>query len=187
MDQFFKSENTLNIFNNFLENNIFKNVVNSDTIKPVSEINENKDSFNINALNKKKKRTNTLKIESGSNKGNNSETTLNTNYARKNSKNTNATGNLKLEDLSSFSFSSENTDKRAIFKAFKADEDCQYEMKKMMRLMKNRLSARKCRQKKKNYLGELERKLVETTTELEKLKNIQKNEKNIENIICIVI
>ena len=52
--------------------------------------------------------------------------------------------------------------------------------------MKNRLSARKCRLKKKNYMSELEKKLEDTQTELERLKTVIKKENHIENIITIV-
>jgi uncharacterized protein YggL (DUF469 family) len=53
--------------------------------------------------------------------------------------------------------------------------------------MKNRLSARKCRQKKKYYVDELENKLIQLQTELEGYKKIQKKEKYLENMISLVI
>ncbi len=90
----------------------------------------------------------------------------------------------KTEDSSVTSENTEN--KKAIFKTFKSD-DSHSEMRKMMRLMKNRLSARKCRQKKKYYVDELENKLIQLQTELEGYKKIQKKEKYLENMISLVI
>ena len=83
---------------------------------------------------------------------------------------------------------SENTDKRTIFKTFKAsrNSDSQSEMKKMMRLMKNRLSARKCRQKKKYYVEQMEEEILQLKIELEKYKNMEKKEKSLEGMIKAV-
>jgi hypothetical protein len=83
---------------------------------------------------------------------------------------------------------SENTDKRTIFKTFKAsrNSDSQNEMKKMMRLMKNRLSARKCRQKKKYYVEQMEEEILQLKNELEKYKNMEKKEKSLEGMIKAV-
>jgi hypothetical protein len=53
-------------------------------------------------------------------------------------------------------------------------------MKKMMRLLKNRLSAKKCRQKKKTYVETLEQKVAEMSQELNRLKQIEKEERGIE-------
>lgn len=83
---------------------------------------------------------------------------------------------------------SENTDKRTIFKTFKTsrNSDSQNEMKKMMRLMKNRLSARKCRQKKKFYVEQMEEEILQLKSELEKYKNMEKKEKSLEGMIKAV-
>ena len=83
---------------------------------------------------------------------------------------------------------SENTDKRTIFKTFKASKnsDSQNEMKKMMRLMKNRLSARKCRQKKKIYVEQMEEEIHQLKSELEKYKNMERKEKSLEGMIKAV-
>lgn len=84
------------------------------------------------------------------------------------------------------SVTSENTEnKKAIFKTFKGDES-HIEMRKMMRLMKNRLSARKCRQKKKSYIDGLEKRLHQMQNELDILKKNQKKEKHLENMISSV-
>lgn len=56
-------------------------------------------------------------------------------------------------------------------------------MKKMMKLMKNRLSARKCRQKKKSYVKGLEKEVKELREELNKYKAIQTNEMRMEYYI----
>jgi len=61
------------------------------------------------------------------------------------------------------------------------------DMKKMMKLMKNRLSARKCRQKKKNYMKNLEKEILELRGELNKYKSIQANEMKMEYYINQVI
>jgi hypothetical protein len=84
------------------------------------------------------------------------------------------------------SMTSENTEnKKAIFKTFKGD-DSHVEMRKMMRLMKNRLSARKCRQKKKSYVDGLEKRLSQLQNELDLLKKNQKKERHLENMISSV-
>jgi bZIP transcription factor len=57
------------------------------------------------------------------------------------------------------------------------------DMKKMMKLMKNRLSARKCRQKKKSYVKNLEKEIAEIREELNKYKSIQTNEMKLEYYI----
>jgi hypothetical protein len=95
---------------------------------------------------------------------------------------------MNFNEISSFSQSENEAFKKGIFKTFKTSRqnDSQIEMKKMMRLMKNRLSARKCRQKKKIYLGRLEQEMNELKSELERYKAMEKKEKNIENMIKMV-
>jgi hypothetical protein len=61
------------------------------------------------------------------------------------------------------------------------------DMKKMMKLMKNRLSARKCRQKKKHYIKNLEKEIHDLRDELNKYKSIQTNEMKLEYYIDQVI
>ncbi len=58
--------------------------------------------------------------------------------------------------------------------------------RKTMRLIKNRESARKCRQKKKNYINGLEKQIAHLKQELDKYKQIYKTEKNIESMISHV-
>lgn len=53
----------------------------------------------------------------------------------------------------------------------------------MMKLMKNRLSARKCRQNKKKYVKNLELEIRELREELNKYKSIQTNEMKLEYYI----
>lgn len=53
----------------------------------------------------------------------------------------------------------------------------------MMKLMKNRLSARKCRQKKKHYIKNLEKEISDLRVELNKYKSIQTNEMKLEYYI----
>jgi hypothetical protein len=79
--------------------------------------------------------------------------------------------------------------RKTIFKTFKNNPNMSEDnsqMKKMMRLMKNRLSARKCRQKKKVYINALEKEICEMQLKLEKYQNIEKKEKQNENIFKIV-
>ena len=91
--------------------------------------------------------------------------------------------NLTQHNSSVISF-----DKKCLFKTEKNNHtvnieslnDENMDMKKMMRLLKNRLSAKKCRQKKKSYVETLEIKLTEMTKELLKLKQIEKEENKIE-------
>ena len=59
-------------------------------------------------------------------------------------------------------------------------------MKKMMRLMKNRLSARKCRQKKKHYVNYLEEKIKNLEEKLLKHQSRENKEKQVESLINIV-
>jgi hypothetical protein len=59
--------------------------------------------------------------------------------------------------------------------------------KKTIRLIKNRESARKCRQKKKHYINGLEKQIAVLKEEVDKYKQIHKSEKNIENMISHVI
>lgn len=56
-------------------------------------------------------------------------------------------------------------------------------MKKMMKLMRNRVSARKCRQKKKSYVKNMEKEISELREELNKYKSIQANEMKLEYYI----
>jgi hypothetical protein len=59
-------------------------------------------------------------------------------------------------------------------------------MKKQIRLMKNRLSARKCRQKKKSYINGLESQIRNLKDEVDRYKQTNKKEKNIENLSNMV-
>ena len=56
-------------------------------------------------------------------------------------------------------------------------------MRKMMKLMKNRLSARKCRQKKKHFIKNLEKEISGLKEELNKYKSIQTNEVKLEHYL----
>jgi hypothetical protein len=60
------------------------------------------------------------------------------------------------------------------------------EVKKIMKLLKNRISARKCRQKKKEYYDTLETKVACLEKELEKYKNLNKQRNSVECLIEIV-
>lgn len=53
----------------------------------------------------------------------------------------------------------------------------------MTKLMKNRVCARKCRQKKKNYVKDLEVEIKDLREELNKYKSIQMNEMRLEYYI----
>jgi hypothetical protein len=90
--------------------------------------------------------------------------------------------NLRRLSNDQISMASENS-KRTIFKTIPGGED---EMRKMMKLMKNRLSARKCRQKKKTYIQLLEGDIEDLKKELEKYKHVYKKEKQMENVISLV-
>jgi hypothetical protein len=59
-------------------------------------------------------------------------------------------------------------------------------MKKQIRLMKNRISARKCRQKKKHYINNLENQIKHLKEDVEKYKQIMKKEKKMENLVFSV-
>jgi hypothetical protein len=59
-------------------------------------------------------------------------------------------------------------------------------LKKQIRLLKNRLSARKCRQKKKSYINGLEGQIRGLKDEIERLKQINKKEKNLEHMIHVL-
>ena len=88
--------------------------------------------------------------------------------------------------ISSLSSQDENFEgRKTIFKTFKADNqtDSQCQMKKMMRQMKNRISARKCRQKKKIYVKQMEEEIADLKSKLVRYKNIEKKENRIENMI----
>jgi hypothetical protein len=87
--------------------------------------------------------------------------------------------------ISENTYSNPDDDKKTIFKTFKGD-DSHDDMKKLMRLMKNRLSARKCRQKKKSYVVGLEKQIVNLKDEIEKYKQIFKSEKTMEHMINLV-
>jgi len=76
----------------------------------------------------------------------------------------------------------DSTYSKCIFKTLKIEKeqskkDEPKDVKKMIKLMKNRVSARKCRQKKKEYYDSLESKVKKLEKELEKYKtlNQQKN------------
>ncbi len=56
-------------------------------------------------------------------------------------------------------------------------------MKKIMKSMKNRLSARKCRQKKKIYMKNLEEEIVGLRSQLTKYKSLNSNEMKMEFFI----
>ena len=53
----------------------------------------------------------------------------------------------------------------------------------MTKLMKNRICARKCRKKKKNYLKDLEVEIKDLREKLNKYKSIQMNEMRLEYYI----
>lgn len=57
----------------------------------------------------------------------------------------------------------------------------------MMKLLKNRISARKCRQKKKEYYDSLETKVAGLEKELEKYKNLSKQRNSVESLMELVI
>jgi len=56
-------------------------------------------------------------------------------------------------------------------------------MRKMIKLMKNRMSARKCRQKKNNYVKNLQEENSQLREELNKYKLIQTNNMKLEYYI----
>jgi hypothetical protein len=95
-----------------------------------------------------------------------------------------------VDESSLMSISESRKPQLPLFKTFKNtdldDSECYNDMKKMMRLMKNRLSARKCRQKKKNYVNVIEKELQDTKDELDKYKRMYKREKQIENLMNLV-
>jgi hypothetical protein len=94
----------------------------------------------------------------------------------------------KINPSSSEEFSM-TSNKKNIFKTAKGEEiesDNPNDMKKMMRLMKNRLSARKCREKKKDYIKNMEYEINRLKSELDTYKNLQKKEKGLENLINLV-
>lgn len=66
---------------------------------------------------------------------------------------------------------------------FEKEINSSVDMRKMMKLMKNRLSARKCRQKKKHYIKNLEKEIHDLREELNKYKSIQTNEMKLEYYI----
>jgi len=60
------------------------------------------------------------------------------------------------------------------------------DMKKMMKLLKNRISARKCRQKKKEYYDSLEYRVSVLEEELEKYKLLNKQKNSVDSFVEIV-
>ena len=63
-------------------------------------------------------------------------------------------------------------------------------MEKVIKLMKNRRNARKCRQKKKSYVKNIEKEISGLREELNKYKSIQRNNMKLEyymdQVICFV-
>ena len=57
---------------------------------------------------------------------------------------------------------------------------------KELKLLKNRLSARKCRQKKKNYIRQLEEQVKTYKAELDNIKKESNKEKTIESYLSIL-
>jgi len=73
---------------------------------------------------------------------------------------------------------------KSIFKTLRNDDDGEKgNVKKMMKLLKNRISARKCRQKKKQYYDSLEGKVEKLEKELEKYKAINKQKNLIDYLL----
>jgi len=61
--------------------------------------------------------------------------------------------------------------RKHLFKTFKNDE--KNDLKKKQRMMKNRISAKKCRQKKKVYIKELEKEVNELKSEIKQIRAFQ--------------
>lgn len=179
-DNFFKTDNNVNIFNTFMESNIFKN----EPVKIEPKIDETE------LISRKKKRDSIIGLSAVNIKTKNNKINIENNNLNNISNIPSKKKRLFSDDQTSICLS-ENTDtKRTIFKTVKggsSETDSQNDMKKMMRLMKNRLSARKCRQKKKSYVNTLEGELGNTQSELEKFRSIAKREKQVENVIVQVI
>lgn len=55
-----------------------------------------------------------------------------------------------------------------------------------MKLLKNRISAKKCRLKKKEYYDNLENKVVKLEEELEKYKKLNKQKNSVDTLLEIV-
>lgn len=60
------------------------------------------------------------------------------------------------------------------------------DMKKMMRLLKNRLSAKKCRQKKKSYVETLESQIKDLQDELDRYQEMEKKDRSLQSLINLV-
>lgn len=185
----FQNINNINNFNNFIESNLkaeeekLEQAAEVDQVEQVEEVPCKKEM-----LGKKRGKNQTKKDVSVDYSS--STSLINSRPQRNKSANLNLKKQVsKSEDYTSQTYSSDQTylDKRTIFKTVRGDEEVINEMRKEMRLMKNRLSARKCRQKKKNYVRTMEKKLAETEAELEKYKRIQKADYQTERIIDIVI
>lgn len=68
----------------------------------------------------------------------------------------------------------------------KQGNEVKEEQDKELKLLKNRLSARKCRQKKKNYIKQLEEQVKSYQEQLRQYKNESNNEKSIENYLKLL-
>jgi len=85
----------------------------------------------------------------------------------------------KATTLHSSSLTAENS--KNIFKtikiknAKKKSEKTENDIKKLVRLYKNRISAKKCRQKRKAYIEALEKKVDHLEQELANYENLKKN------------
>jgi hypothetical protein len=197
MENFFKTENQFNMFSNFLDNNIF-------------ELNNDQDCVKQQLTTKNPKKTRIMKKISIEKKSKNSDDESgvknnfnmllrkkrsidknfqNDNYISKNLDNLDFKNNSKRKSsMSKDSYNSDSSDiKKTIFKTLKGEGESPEDMRRMMRLMKNRLSARKCRQKKKNYMDDLHKKMEDTQNELDFYKKLVSKEKHIESMMSGVI
>jgi hypothetical protein len=198
MENFFKTENQFNIFNNFLDNNFFELNNNTECVKDQTTPKNLKKSKII----KKKSFGKTLESISdlpGINNNNfkmllRKKRSISKNFENDHcvstkSENEDIKNNVKRNRSKSkdSSYSDCSDSKKNIFKTFKGESESPEDMRRMMRLMKNRLSARKCRQKKKTYMDDLQKKMEDTQRELEFYKKLVSKEKHIESMMSGVI
>lgn len=192
----------MNIFNNYFENNSNSNIFRHVPDMEIKNLRDNKQNifFDIDrTLNNKPLSSNVINIEHNNVFNLNHPNSSNMNNLVKsklcNSKLKNKNKNYEIDIKNLFpvrkesinkSISSDYTDKRAVFKTLKEDEESFSDMKKLMRQMKNRISARRCREKKKNYMDEISKKLEECQGELKKYKDLQKNQKDFELLSLLV-
>jgi hypothetical protein len=196
MENFFKTENQFNMFSNFLDNNIFELNNDQDCVKEqLTTKNPKKTRINKKiSLEKQSKNSDESGVKNNlkmllRKKRSIDNNFQNDKYISKNLDNLDFKNNSKRKrSMSKDSYNSDcSNTKKTIFKTLKGDGESPEDMRRMMRLMKNRLSARKCRQKKKNYMDDLNKKMEDTQKELDFYKKLVSKEKHIESMISGVI